>query len=647
MPTELERRILVHAPTSKDGEITRKVLTEIGIHCVTCASLAALVQEMERGVGAILLAEKTFLRDDFRPVVEAIERQPPWSDLPVILVTCQRTDSSSIPDAASELGNVILLERPTRISALANAAQSALRARRRQFQARDLIVAREQVALDLQESQVRHRTLVEQVKDYAIYMVDLEGRPTSWNEGVRRVLGFEEVEFLGADITSQIFTPEDLVSGVPQAELQEAAANGTASSDRWMRRKDGSRFWSSGITTALRDAGGALIGYTKVKRDLTRSKRAEDALKQADRRKDEFLATLAHELRNPLAPLRNSLYILQLTACDDPATERLCETMERQVNHLVRLVDDLLEVSRITRGKIELRKELVELAAIARNAIETSRPLIDAARLQLAISLPQEPLMLFGDPVRLAQVFANLLNNAAKYTNEGGQIWFMARSEAGEVIVSIRDTGIGIPGDMLPKIFDMFMQVDRATNRSQGGLGIGLTLVRSLIELHEGSITTQSEGLDKGSEFIVRLPLAKAEFEPRESPSDRGPEQVLPGRRILVVDDNVDSAKSLGMLLKYLGAEVQVAHDGRSALSTIERYRPDVVLLDIGMPGMDGYEVAKQVRQRNEFNQVVLIALTGWGQEEDRRRTRAAGFNHHLVKPADISALQSLLVSLE
>ena len=448
----------------------------------------------------------------------------------MILVTRQGADIVAATDGVQSLGNVILLERPTRVTALVNAAQSALRARRRQFQSRDLISAREQAAVALQETQRRYRTLVEQVKDYAIFMLDLNGLATSWNEGVQRVFGFDEAEFLGRDVKSQIFTPEDLERGVPEAELREAAAHGSTSGDRWMLRKDGSRFWASGITTALRDASGALIGYTKVKRDLTLSKQSEEALVQADRRKDEFLATLAHELRNPLAPLRNALHILQLTTSNDSATERLCETMERQVNHLVRLVDDLLEVSRITRGTIELRKEMVELAAVARNAIETSRPLIDAASLQLAISLPQEPLMLYGDPVRLSQIFANLLNNAAKYTNAGGQVWFSARQDGDEVVVSIRDTGIGIPADVLPKIFDMFMQVDRATNRTQGGLGIGLTLVRSLIELHEGSISAHSSGIGQGSEFVVRLPLVKTEPEPKPLKSARGANQVLPAR---------------------------------------------------------------------------------------------------------------------
>ncbi len=518
MPTDLERRILVYAPTSKDAQLTCNVLVETGISCVACDTVRALVHEMEQGVGAVLLAEEVFIRGDVGQIVELIRKQPPWSDLPIILITRQGVDSPAIADAINTLGNVILLERPTRMNALANAAQSALRARRRQFQLRDLIIAREQAA---------------------------------------------------------------------------------------------------------------------------------QALREADRRKDEFLATLAHELRNPLAPLRNSIHILQLTACDDPATERLCQTMERQVNHLVRLVDDLLEVSRITRGKIELRKEIVELAAVARNAIETSRPLIDSAGLQLAISLPPDRILLNGDPVRLAQIFANLLNNAAKYTDEGGQIWFTARQEDDEVLVTVRDSGIGIPEDVLPKVFDMFMQVDRATDRSQGGLGIGLTLVRSLVQLHEGTVSAYSAGPGHGSEFGVRLPIAKIEAESKQSQLTGGVGQVLPSRRILVVDDNADAATTLAMLLKFLGADVHIAHDGPAALAAMENYRPDVILLDIGMPGMDGFEVARRIRQKPEFDEISLIALTGWGQDDDLRRTRDAGFDHHLIKPADITALQSLLVSLD
>lgn len=381
----------------------------------------------------------------------------------------------------------------------------------------------------------------------------------------------------------------------------------------------------------------------EIRDHLARQQRSEEALRQADRRKDEFLATLAHELRNPLAPLRNSINLLQMTASDDQRIAPVCEIMERQVNHLVRLVDDLMEVSRITRGRIDLRWDTVELAAVLRSALETSRLLLDDAGVQLALSLPQQPVVLHGDFVRLSQIFGNLLNNAAKYTDAGGQVWFTARCEGDEVVVSVRDTGIGIAQDALPKVFDMFMQADRATTRSKGGLGIGLTLVRSLVELHGGSITARSEGPDRGSEFIVRLPLAKTCDDSNNSGAPRNARHVIPSRRIVVVDDNTDSATTLGSLLKLLGADVHIAHDGPTALVAIERLQPDVVLLDIGMPEMDGYEVARRIRGNSLCSHIQLIALTGWGQEDDRRRTREAGFDYHFVKPVDINALQSFL----
>ncbi len=374
--------------------------------------------------------------------------------------------------------------------------------------------------------------------------------------------------------------------------------------------------------------------------------RVEEALRDADRRKDEFLATLAHELRNPLAPIRNSLHILRLSTGRDPAAEQVCEMIERQVGYLVRLVDDLLEVSRITRGKVELRMEPVELAAVIRSAVEASRPLIQASGHRLAISLPPQPLILVGDPVRLTQIFANLLNNAAKYMNQGGQIWLSAKRENGNVSVCVRDTGIGITAEMLPHIFKMFTQVDRSQRQSQGGLGIGLTLVKTLVEMHGGKVQARSPGLDQGSEFVVSFPLSTDHF----ALEKRAPEtrvSVLPNRRVLVVDDNRDAAVSLGKLLGVLGAEVQVAHDGPSALAVVPTFRPNVVLLDIGMPGMNGYEVARRIREQPDGRNLMLIALTGWGQEQDRRLASEAGFDHHLLKPADVSALKSLFMSME
>jgi CheY-like chemotaxis protein/two-component sensor histidine kinase len=321
--------------------------------------------------------------------------------------------------------------------------------------------------------------------------------------------------------------------------------------------------------------------------------------------------------------------------------------MERQVGHMVRLVDDLLEVSRITQGRIELRKEPLELAAVVRVAVETSRPLIEAAGHRIVLELPPEPVAVEGDAVRLTQVVANLLNNAAKYSDPGGRIALEVRREADSVAISVRDAGWGIPADMLPRLFDPFTQVARHAHRAQGGLGIGLTLVKTLVELHGGSVRAHSEGEGRGSEFVIRLPLAAAPDRDAQPQADARAPDRLAGKRVLVVDDNRDAAESLGTLLRLLGAEVRVAYDGPDAVAAIATYHPAVVLLDIGMPGMDGHEVARHIRQQPALKDVVLIALTGWGQDEDRNRSRSAGFDAHLVKPADIAAIAAVMRSLD
>jgi signal transduction histidine kinase len=505
-------RLLIMAPTVKDGEITAELLNGAGIETQQCRSLAQLVAELTEGAAAALIAEEHLSNSLKVPLAAWLSKQPPWSDLPVLILTRPGADSPESAEAWRTLGNVTLLERPTRVTTLLSAAQTAIRARSRQYQIR--------------------------------------------------------------------------------GHLAERLKN-------------------------------------------------EQALRSADRRKDEFLATLGHELRNPLAPILNSLEILKLSgAFDDTRTVTACAVMERQVHHLNRLVDDLLEVSRITRGVIDVKKETLGLSAIVKAAIETSRPVLDNMRHELIVELSDEPMSVGGDPVRLTQVFSNLLNNAAKYTNHGGRITVTTRREGGEAIVSVKDNGIGIAPALLGQVFDMFMQVDRSTRRSQGGLGIGLTLVRSLVNMHGGTVEARSEGPGLGSEFVVRLPLlvesqAVAVSSRRVEP--------LPARRILIVDDSRDGGESLAMLLRVLGAEVALAHSGRSALETVETFKPDVVLLDIGMPGMDGYEVARRIRANPSTRDISLIALTGWGQDEDRRRSVAAGFNHHLVKPADIEQLRQLL----
>jgi len=380
-------------------------------------------------------------------------------------------------------------------------------------------------------------------------------------------------------------------------------------------------------------------------RDIAKSVRAREALQEADSRKDEFLATLSHELRNPLAPLRSSLEIVRrVTSGAPPSANAALDIMDRQLSHLVRLVDDLLEVSRITRGQVELRREHVRLDAAINSAIETSEPLIRAGNHRLIVSLPDEPLLLDADPVRLAQIFANLLNNAAKYSDKGGQIEVTARRDGDDALVAIRDSGDGIAPDQLNKLFDIFTRGERSSRRNQSGLGIGLALVRRLTEMHGGRVEATSEGVGKGSCFSVRLPLtARNVTAARKMRPDAAN---IASLGVLVVDDNRDAAESLAMLLRTTGADVHVAHDGPAALEEFELREPHVVLLDIGMPDMDGYEVARRLREISNPQRVAIVALTGWGQDEDRQRVRAAGFDHHLVKPVELASLQALLTSL-
>ncbi len=380
--------------------------------------------------------------------------------------------------------------------------------------------------------------------------------------------------------------------------------------------------------------------------NVTQRRQAEDALKEANRRKDEFLATLAHELRNPLAPLRNGLEVMKLAGNDAVAVEQSRTMMERQLAQMVRLIDDLLDVSRISRGLIKLTKRRVALTSVVQQAVETSRPLIDANEHQLVINVPSEPIFVDAETTRLAQVFSNLLNNAAKYTERRGRIVLDIEREDGQALVRVGDNGIGISAHMLPQLFEMFTQAEGAQERSQGGLGIGLSLVKRLVEMHGGSVTAQSDGLGRGSEFTVRLPLAtSAEARPVKTSGVATSASIR--RRILVADDNRDAASSLAMVLDLLGNETRTAHDGLEALEMASEFRPDVIVLDIGMPKLNGYETARRIRDEAWGQDVALIALTGWGQLEDRRRSRGAGFDSHLTKPVDPMTLQKLLSDLQ
>jgi two-component system, sensor histidine kinase len=512
-----EHRLLVLAPTKKDAEVAKLVFDRADVACQCFDDLNSLCDEIPNGAAAIVLPEEFVSPERYDRLAECLASQEAWSDLPVLVLARPGADSADVGRAMDLLGNVTVLERPTRVAALVSAARSAIRARERQYQLREYIAERER-------------------------------------------------------------TTEQLLTN--------------------------------------------------------------------DRRKDEFLAILAHELRNPLAPIVNSIRLLGVSKGDGVQLDRIRDMMDRQVSHMVRLVDDLLEISRITRGKIELRKEVVDLGEIVRSAADSVRSAAEAAGHELSVDLPEQPLVLEADPVRLAQILTNILANAVKYTDPGGRIALRAELEEDRVAIFVRDTGRGIPREMLPRVFDLFMQVEHDASRTQGGLGIGLTLVHRLVEMHGGSVSAYSEGEGRGSEFTIRLPLLAAEPAHHSERLVQRPATDFGRKRVLIVDDNRDAADSLAALLNILGAETDVAYSGPDAISKLSAYHPSAILLDIGMPGMDGHEVARLIRRRPELNDVTLIAMTGWGQEKDRNRTRAAGFDHHLTKPADVDVLASLLFSV-
>jgi signal transduction histidine kinase len=497
-------RVLVRGATARDDAMTLRELQRAGLEAMVCSSTDELRREVDRGCGAVLIAEEWLPVTTTSHLLRMIAAQEPWSDLWLLVLARQGADSPVIAQAMAMGANLAVLERPMRVAALITAVRTALRARQRQYELRDLL----------------------------------------------------------------------------------------------------------------------------------------DTLRTDDQRKTEFLATLAHELRNPLAPLSNCVGLLQRGV---PDPQPVLRVMDRQLHHMIRLVDDLLELSRITRGKVELRMEDLELRRVVDAAVETSRPLVEKGRHRLEVRMPAEPLAVRGDPVRLAQVLSNLLNNAARYTDDGGSILLEAHQDGGEAVLTVSDNGKGLSAEALTGVFDMFIQADAGDTRAQHGLGIGLALVRNLVEMHGGVVTARSAGPGLGSAFEVRLPLvASTRVNPKAAES--APLAPLQ-RRLLVVDDNRDAADTLAHLLRQCGAEVQVAYNGADALETLDAFTPEAVVLDLGMPGMSGLDVARHIRKR-PGTPPPLIALTGWGQSADRELTRSAGFQHHLTKPVDFAEMHALLAAL-
>lgn len=770
----LETRVLVLAPTVKDAELTRAILARAGITCVGCPDQVQVCEQLTAGAGAVLIAEEAVHGGD-GCLAEWLGRQPPWSDLPVLVLARTGADSVAVARAMEELGNVTVLERPARVAALVSVVRTALRARQRQYQLRDHLVQRERLADERNRATATVVTTLESITDgftrfdrdwRVVYVNDeaerMNQRPraetlgkTIWElfpalvgtkleaeyrrcvaeqvtidfdyhyppwdrwftlkcyptpEGglvaflrditepkkaeerlqtsearLRVAIEVAGLGVLSIDYNADTSTPDataaalfGLESGVavPRSHVHarfhpddgaeimrrmrqclDPTGDGCFAMEHRVVHPDGTTKWLSvQKQIVFGEAGGVRRPVSGVLSavDISARREAEEELRQlaaalseADRRKDVFLATLAHELRNPLAPIRTGLEVMRL-AGSDGKVEQARLMMVRQVSQLVRLVDDLLDVSRLTQGKVELRKKRVELRAVIDAAVETSRPAIEQAGHELAVVVPDEPIFVDGDAIRLSQVVSNLLNNSAKYTHRGGHIRLTARREGGTVVVSVKDDGIGIPPAMMDKVFVMFTQVNRELEKTTGGLGIGLSLVKGLVEMHGGTIVASSDGEGMGSEFVVRLPVVTPVIARPDRSNGQTSDVVPPAlRRILVVDDNEDAADLLSQMLEMLGNEVRTANDGEAGVEVAAQFRPDVVLMDIGMPVLNGHEAARRIRQYPWGRGMVLVALTGWGQKDDRKKSSDAGFDHHLVKPVEMDVLRKLLAGLQ
>ncbi|HZZ13689.1 MAG TPA: PAS domain S-box protein [Paraburkholderia sp.] len=508
---------------------------------------------------------------------------------------------------------------------------------------RDRTAHREYVEA-LRQSEERFRLLVDNVKDYAIFMLDPDGLIVSWNAGAARIKGYTRDEIVGQHF-SKFYTPEEAAAGKPARELAIARQFGRVEDEGWRVRKDGTVFWANVNITAVHDESNQLRGFAKVTRDLTERREREELERSGDRMR-KFLATLAHELRNPLAPVRNAVGVMQLETGLSPTLARARDLIDRQVTHLTRLVDDLLDVGRIMSDKVELRLSRVNLSEVVKRALEGARPFTGSREQSVTVSMPPRPLVVTGDMTRLVQVLQNLLHNASKFTPVRGRIAIVGRLNHGMAVMEVRDNGCGIPVRALDSIFDLFAQEKEGRDPGEGGLGIGLTLCKSLIEMHGGSILASSEGEGRGSTFTFSLPLAVAPADNTNPETDLEVSVATP-LRILLVDDNRDAADSLAMLLELKSHEVRIAYDGAQALELAPEVAPHLAVIDIAMPGMDGYATLAALREMPALAGTMFAAMTGFGHATDRERTREAGFDTHLVKPVEFALLEALLTEAE
>ncbi len=659
----VEERVLLLAPTGRDGLLVEQTLARAAIRSLPCASMDELCRRAEEGGGALLIAEEALTVEGVAVLSAMIERQPPWSDLPVIdSTTIGATTDARVRNLASlgNSANLVVLERPVRILTMVVAVQSALRARRRQYQMRNL-------TNQIEHERAKLEALIKQVPVAICILEGPQLRVTVANPSYLAMAQGRPI--IGRPII-EVF-PELRQAGLFERALAVYATGEPCDipeySFSFPENNIDIEYYQSAYR-ALRDEAGAIVGVVVVTLQLTDEVKARRALEasraeayqaraaaeSANRAKDEFLAMLGHELRNPLAPISTALELMRLREGGAETKERAI--IERQARHMTALVDDLLDVSRITRAKIDLRREVLELGELLGKAVETAAPLLQKRRHQLVTRVQPRTFYVNGDQARLTQVFSNILTNAAKYTDDGGWISIGASLEGAEVVVRIADGGSGISPKMLPHIFDLFSQEQQNLDRSQGGLGLGLAIVKSLVEMHGGRVSVSSAGKGCGSEFVVRLPTAAA---PAATVAAVAAGQAaaplclteLPVSAIkpsiLVVDDNKDAAEMLAEALQMMGYTTRVAHDGPDTLALAQSSPPPAVaFLDIGLPVMDGYELARRLRELPGWRAVALVALTGYGRDGDRQRSREAGFDLHLVKPIGMAALRKALESV-
>ena len=669
-----EMRVVVLPATRADGAAIRRLLDSNGMTSIGVLNVAALCHALHSGAGTIVIAEET-LATDHDLLAECIGAQPVWSDLPVILLTSSgRSESTMLADIMPQLGNVSVVERPVRPSTLVSLIRSSLRARGRQYQVRAHLAEQEQAQKAIREAQERFRLLVDNIKDYAIFMLDTQGRVASWNSGAEHTLGYASEEILGQP-ASRFFVADGAGDKVLEREMEEAQATGRATSTGWRARKNGEHLYVEGVLSAVRDDERRLLGYAKLMKDITDKRRIEterEYLLQSERTargeaertsrmKDEFLATLGHELRTPLNAILGWSQVLRRVDDVNAELGEGLKIIERNARAQAQIIEDLLDMSSIISGKVRLDMRKVDLASVVEASVNAVRPAAETKGIELKVDVDPSNCTVRGDPNRLQQVFWNLLTNAVKFTPKEGRVSVTLGRVSSHLAVSVADTGEGIDAGFLPYVFERFRQADASAARRHGGLGLGLSIVKQLVELHGGCIKAASGGHGKGSTFTVELPVLALESDAAgrnglrqqrtrslSEPIDAyAPPANLGGVRVLVVDDEPDARALIERLLQECEATVTTAGSATEAMEHVARSTPDVLLSDIGMPKEDGYSLIRRIRNLSgDASRIPAIALTAYARAEDRAKALQAGYQLHLSKPVEPVKLIAMVASL-